>query len=378
MLVVTNRKIKTGKKNLEVFGDEPNAKGPNELRVVDIDLESGKDGDYEVTVLPDQITKARIAEILKENKLEHLEVSSPQPGSFQAACQIFGRALEQKKSILFFVHGYNNDMAAVIKSVRNLEALYNVVVLPFSWPANGGGFTKGTLKYRDDKADARVSMGALNRFIEKIGELHKLMIHRTITQAEKVADDEFPNRDDARWGAIYTQYILDNCTVKLNLLCHSMGNYLLKYALKPESSAAAGLVFDNVALVAADANNEKHEEWVKRLQVRNRTYVVINEHDKALAASRVKFGGEQKARLGHYIGNLNADNARYIDVTYADGVKTDHSYFVGEPVAKNAALKSMFNTMFTGGQAERGLRHRPDTKTYSLQEKDELPFDEIG
>ncbi len=378
MLVVTNRRYIEEETGLKRLGKEPSDKGPNELRVVRITGDGGKNGDYKVTLLANEIkSQARIEKLLKDHGLSDVKIKAPQPGTFEAACEIFGKARRDGKNILFFVHGYNNDMEDVLKSVKNLEELYDAYVLPFSWPANGGGLTEGTLKYRDDKADARVSMGALNRVIEKIGEYHELMIQDTIKAAKKAADRKHPD-GGMGWEEVYTGFISKKCTVKLSLLCHSMGNYLLKYALKPGSSQAAKLVFDNVALVAADTNNEKHAEWVERLQVRNRVYVVINEHDKALAASRVKFGGEQKARLGHYIGKLNADNARYIDVTHVKSVGIDHSYFVGDPVRKDPALKALFNLMFTGRQVERALLHNQDTNTFSFKKEEDLSVFDIG
>ena len=83
------------------------------------------------------------------------------------------------------------------------------------------------------------------------------------------------------------------------------GNYVLKYASKPGNSSLRKLVFDNIGLVAADANNPGHEQWVQNLPTRNRLYVVINENDSALKWSRRKPGGEQKERLGSHPRNLS-------------------------------------------------------------------------
>jgi hypothetical protein len=145
-----------------------------------------------------------------------------------------------------------------------------------------------------------------------------------------------------------------------------MGNYVLKYALRPSSSDAAKLIFDNISLVAADTNNEAHEVWAERLQVRNRLFVFINENDFALDWSRRKPGDEQGVRLGHYLRNLVARNVRYIDVTHADGVGNAHGYFVGRPVTQNATLKAVFTDAFEGGRAEERLDYAADLNAYRL------------
>jgi esterase/lipase superfamily enzyme len=150
-----------------------------------------------------------------------------------------------------------------------------------------------------------------------------------------------------------------------------MGNYLLKYALQPSHGASRDLLFDNVCLAAADANNPGHEQWVQSLDVRNRVYVFINENDFALKWSRRKPGEEQKVRLGHYVKNLIAGNAFYIDVTGARGVGNAHGYFIGDPIKENPRLKELFTSALNGGSPERGdethLDYHADLNLYRLK-----------
>ena len=94
-------------------------------------------------------------------------------------------------------------------------------------------------------------------------------------------------------------------------------------------------MFDNVVLAAADANNQRHANWVDLINVRHRVYVAINENDYALRASRMKLGDAQLARLGHYTRELNAERATYIDFTDTDRVGNAHSYFIGDPAKKH-------------------------------------------
>ncbi len=127
-----------------------------------------------------------------------------------------------------------------------------------------------------------------------------------------------------------------------------MGNYVLKHALLSELSEARKLIFDNICLVSADANNDDHPKWVDALQVRKSIYIVINENDYALSWSRRKPGEEQKARLGHYLKKLDSKIAIYVDVTRERAVGNSHSYFDDKTTKQNAGLKRFFKGAFSG------------------------------
>ncbi|MFV0278994.1 MAG: alpha/beta hydrolase, partial [Parahaliea sp.] len=285
--------------------------------------------------------------------------------SLKVACELFERARKEQRHLLFFVHGYNNDMGDILRTARKLEKLYGVIVVPFSWPANGGGAVSGTLSYLSDKDDARTSATAFQRATGLIYKYHTLLTQGLQARLLKQACDKHPDNGE-QIQALFTRLLERECKVTLNLLCHSMGNYLAKYAICPSGSALRELVFDNVALVAADTNNLNHKNWVDNFQTRNRLYVVINENDAALKWSRRKPGEEQLARLGQYTRNLDATNANYIDLTPSKGVGSDHSYFKDKPVAGNAALKRMFRLMFDGGSAEDNLNYHADRNLYRL------------
>jgi esterase/lipase superfamily enzyme len=158
-------------------------------------------------------------------------------------------------------------------------------------------------------------------------------------------------------AALYSKLLEKDCKVKINLLCHSMGNYLLKHSLMTSDNVTSELVFDNINLVAADTNNQNHAEWLDSIDVRNRIHVVINEDDAALKASRMKPGKAQRARLGHYLKGLNSEKAVYIDVSDCDGVGSEHSYYKGDAVTDNPQLRKLFNDLFNGKRVEKGMQY---------------------
>jgi esterase/lipase superfamily enzyme len=252
MFVVTNRKVNTRKEGLDLFGDTPNTVGPNELRLVKVTKQGSH---YTTELLADRLTQAEVRELKRRHALD-IDERADWFASLRVACDLMEQAAREKRHLLVYVHGYNNDMKDVLGTAETLEALYNVIVLPFSWPANGGGAVRGTAAYLDDKQDARVSMDALNRFFEKVQ-----LYHEKLTEARRDAFWQQAMAEDGGRGnreavqARFTQLLAEDCKVTLNLMCHSMGNYVLKYALQPSAAAAARLIFDNVSLVAADANN---------------------------------------------------------------------------------------------------------------------------
>lgn len=202
-------------------------------------------------------------------------------GLDKLAKKVLEQAKNQDRNILFFIHGYNNDLDDILNRAAGLERAYGVIPLVFTWPANGGG--TGVVCYRSDKRDARASAGALERTIEKAHE------------------------------------------------------YLLRF----------------------------NAGEVDKIKFRNCLYIVINENDVALRASRVKTGEEQLARLGHVTRNLASGNAVYVDFTQADKVKTAHACFEGTP-ATDPNIRTFFNSAFNGKVAEDGLTYVPELGLYRV------------
>ena len=358
MFIITNRTL-SRHRTLRAFGKQPNASGPNELRLAEV-TKSGRS--WRVKPIRDRLSKNEVKSLKSRFGLD-IDINQPWHGSLKIACEVFDRAREENRSILFFVHGYNNDVQDVLNAAIELESLYDVIVVPFTWPANGGGTISGTASYLSDKADARVSAGALNRAIGKIQQFH-LMLSKTVQKKyQKVAHERHPN-NPTEAATLYTRLIEKDCSSKMSLLCHSMGNYVLKHTLATSENATSKLVFDNICLVAADAYNHKHSDWIGKLDVRKRIYVVINEDDYALKVSRIKPGQEQRARLGHYTKNLASPNAHYIDVTDVEHVGSDHGYFKGNAVRKNRDLWNIFQEMFRGNVVEHTLQYHADNNSY--------------
>ncbi|MDK2972264.1 MAG: hypothetical protein PWP23_2019 [Candidatus Sumerlaeota bacterium] len=236
------------------------------------------------------------------------------------------------RPIVVFVHGFNTTVDEALASAARLQSDFGVEAVPFCWPADGG--RTGIARYRADKRDALASAVALSRFL------------------------------DALAAAVIT-HARAGCTIRLTLLAHSMGCYLVKALTKSSLLGAGRLLFDNIVLAAPDVNAEGHAEWLDRLCFRHRLFVLLNEHDAALAASRAKTGPGQRARLGHWPRQLDARNATYVDLTHAEGVGACHTCFAGEPLG-NARLRGFLRAALHGEAAERPLVYVPQRNVYEL------------
>jgi esterase/lipase superfamily enzyme len=362
MYIVTNRIVDESENNeKDAFGKKP-AAGPNELRLAEVTREGNS---WHVDVLPDQITP-RMATSVGLDPKNNYPASAYVARKLLERCSGSGggaKSPKAGKNLLLFVHGYNNDMTDVLDRAEKLEMNYGVEVVCFSWPANGGGLP-GVLSYKSDKRDALASIGALDRVLEKMEGLLKEFNDQYVAELEAKAEKKFADNAEA-WDRYFAKEVHKRCPFTINLMLHSMGNYLFKHLLKSATYSADHLLFDNVVMVAADTNNDGHAEWVDRIQSRNRVYITINEKDSALKASRMKMGEKQQARLGHYLRKLDSKVATYVDFTDQPHVGDSHAYFEGSAIA-NKKVEAFFKSILSGEIGEESARFDSARNVYRL------------
>ena len=316
MYVVTNRNLQPDASPEERFGPRFNQKGPNELRLAEAQK---VDSRWQVNILDDRTTYD----------------GTDMWASEAAFLQSQQRMRQNHTNSLFFVHGFNTDFGDALESAYAIEQLYNLEIILFTWPSNGGGAVEGLSSYQEDKRDAALSIGALDRCFEKL-------------------------------AGYFIKYADQACKCKFSLAMHSMGNYLFKRLLSSSIYQGETLLFDNILMLAADVNNEGHADWVDRVRFRNRLFITINEDDAALLASKALAGEEQKARLGHWTRNLTARNATYLDFTDAASIVAHHNYFTASSAVKNLRVQEFFQLAFNGHKAERGLTFDTATGAYRV------------
>ncbi|MCP5157454.1 MAG: alpha/beta hydrolase [Ectothiorhodospiraceae bacterium] len=366
MYVVTNRNVVAGASGLDMLGDVPSQEGPNELRLLRIERTGRvRNRSWRVELLDDRLETAEVAAIDAEFELG-LDRQQPYFASLRAAADLVRTARASNRPIVLFVHGFNNDVEAVLERAANLERNFKVQVVPFCWPANGGGSDRrvGVLDYKSDKRDARASAGALERTVAKIGAYLTLFNAGARERLLAEASARHP-RDTEQRTALFARLMARHCPAEMNLMAHSMGNYVLKHMLAPRSSEGTRRVFGNVLLCAADTNNAGHASWLERIDCRGRVYVTINMRDYALSASMLKAGEEQLPRLGAHLAGLDAGNAVYVDFTGAEAVDDSHAYFEDRALT-NPAVEGFFSRALTGARAEEGLEYSAPSNVWTL------------
>jgi hypothetical protein len=165
MYFITNREFDTSKRGYAKFTKHPNAKGPNELQAIEITGVTTP----KFKLLNDQLSATEVKRFKNKFSLD-IDENAPHYASLTVVCNIFEQARKGCKNILLYVHGYNNDIEDVYSTAREIERLYDVIVVTFTWPANCGGALSGTLSYLADKRDAKASQDALNRSIDLVGK----------------------------------------------------------------------------------------------------------------------------------------------------------------------------------------------------------------
>ncbi|MDZ7811456.1 MAG: alpha/beta hydrolase [Arhodomonas sp.] len=314
--------------------------------------------------IPDEPLASDEVEALVEEFGLPIDPAEPQYPSLRVACELARRVRKDERHVLFFVHGYNNDMGDVLKTAQALEERYDVEVVSFSWPANGGG-VRGKLSYKSDKRDARASVGALERVLKAMHQYLEWITRARRARLLDHAEREHRRNQEAR-DELYARLLREDCPFTVNALYHSMGNYLLKQMLKSTINEGNDLLFDNVVLCQADTNHLDHALWVDLIRFRRRLFITLNENDYALSLSRTKLGSEQLARLGHYVQDLTSRHAHYVNLTGASWVRNSHSPF-GEPAEKNDKVGEFFRAAFHGESAEGGLKYHPEGNWYAAR-----------
>ncbi len=313
MYVVTNRNLQPDQPPEKRFGKQFNEVDPSELRLAEVDK---VDGSWQLNILPDR-------ETYEGQEMFTSEV---------AFLKTQKRMCDNSTNCLVFCHGFNTHFEDALEAAFTLQEIYaELEVILFSWPSDGDG----PLSYRSDKREASQSVYALDRFFEKLDEYLK-------------------------------KYRDRHCGQKISLALHSMGAYLLEHLLKSPIYQGETLFFDNIIMLSPDVNNQGHVSWVERIKFRHRLFITINEDDFALDASEFKGGEEQEARLGNTARNLASHNATYLNFTDAKFVRNTHNYFFQDGPLRNAQLKQIFQTAFSGGRAEQGLSFDVATGAYKV------------
>lgn len=238
----------------------------------------------------------------------------------------------KSKQILLFIHGFNNlpenaafDRAERLQQLLDAMEPNAIDVVPVIWPCKEPPKTPSAKSapliqgYYDDQTAADGSAIAFARALAKF-DAWRLKA--------RAAEDEIP------------------CLKRINVLAHSMGNRVLRGALRWWSAEIRGmeppLVFRHVFMAAADVENEtlerQHEGWPIPISAQ-KVVVYHSFEDLAMRASKGANASIRSVsrRLGHTgpydmlktPNNVLAVNCDAVAMEY-DPFK-GHTYFLNDP-----------------------------------------------
>lgn len=290
VLFVTNRNPLGGEPP-DDFGTGFNSEAPDCLRLGKATF-SGK----EVTV---HTAAENVTDVAGEQKLGSKEIFA----KLQAD-------MRKGADTIVFIHGYNVSFEDALRTGDIIRRAYpggrknkrNVVV--FSWPSNGSMLP--LLAYKSDRADARSSSGAFARGLMKLAEFLE--------------------------GVLRGHN--DPCKARIHLMCHSMGNYVLRNGIQEVRRVQGRLprLFDQIFLFAADEDYDAFELEYKLLplpELGQAVNVYFNSGDTGLVVSdKTK---SNPARLGSRGPRLPLNvpgTVNLVDVSKIAGGLVEHSYFL--------------------------------------------------
>lgn len=277
-------------KNITDFGSEFSGAGLGDLR-------------FGMVEVRDNIVAMETMKILPDD---------PGLGSRQVFSDIKASMKLGQTDSLIFIHGFNVAFAESLQSAAKVSKFYGELsgnryalnIFVFSWPSNGK-----ITDYVNDRHDAEASGYAFARGLMKLSEFLR-------DPAEK-----------------------NTCGRKINLLAHSMGNYVLRNALqqarKLSNAKPLNRMFDEIILAAADEDSDAFEYDYKLAcltEVSQRTTVYFNNNDLALRVSDHLKGNPD--RLGHDGARKPRElPGKVVLVDATDIITGDyHSYFSDDPI----------------------------------------------
>ncbi|NOQ25555.1 MAG: alpha/beta hydrolase [Bacteroidales bacterium] len=229
--------------------------------------------------------------------------------------------------VVIYIHGYSVSWEDAVGGALALEFMLNshrsdseknIAVVLFSWPSNGSKMPFAA--YHSDREDARDSAKALGRAFLKLKD------YLAALQTEALKGNE----------------VL--CNQEIHLLCHSMGNYLLKNALKNKIIRYSGghalpKMFKNIFLCAPDVKDdvlESGNEMSQLHEMASKITVYFNDGDLAMEIS--KYSKHSNERLGHTGSahpSLVHNKVHQVDCSPLIHGIAEHSYYLWATVNKD-------------------------------------------
>lgn len=306
------------------FGTNRNPQPPN--NPTDFGSNFSPDGLANLRFGRAEVTGENFSDISIEVAPENLFSDPPELGSERIFQQVREEMRQEAEDTLIFIHGFNTSFEDALRQTAEIHQVLTASdplnpgqplklnMCLFSWPSDGAFLitdanTRSKIAYRNDRLDAMASGPAFGRGFLKVADF----INRI-------------NRED-------------RCVHRLHLMTHSMGAYVLRFALqevrKFVEDHQIARVFDQILLMASDEDDDAFD-YIDKLRLLPRTTrhtsVYFNRDDLALWASDTLKGNPARLGTDGPLQPLQLPRNVYpIDCTRvvpASADRTEHSYHI--------------------------------------------------
>jgi esterase/lipase superfamily enzyme len=239
------------------------------------------------------------------------------------------RAMMRGADVLVYIHGFNVAWNEAVGSALALQEMLNrrgsfsrrkQIVVLFSWPSNGEALP--FVSYKSDRGDGRASGPSVGRAFLKFRDF--LMKERT--------------RVRTNGGEL--------CNSEMNILCHSMGNYVLQNAVERIADFTPGStmprLFNQIFACAPDVNDNVLEQGQPLgclHELAKGVNIYFNRGDAALRVSDYSKGNPD--RLGTYgaahLSQLH-EKVHQVDCSPVIGGVVEHSYYLDGDVSDDIRM----------------------------------------
>jgi esterase/lipase superfamily enzyme len=265
------------------------------------------------------------------------------------------KALPDKTQILFYIHGFNNTAEKeIFPTAKRLQELFDqeggqglVYVVPLVWPCDDDSIVQFIDDYWDDQRAADMSGMAFARMLGKF--------------------DAWRRSDENQKSP---------CLKRINILSHSMGNRVLRNALKhwvnDDAQGQMPQIYRNIFMAAADVVNhtlERGEEGQFIPDAARNVVVYYANDDFAMPASKV--ANLKSKTVSRRLGMTGPEDIKNVpknvyevdcdDFNNSFNKPIGHSYFLEDDKGVvSPVLKHMVAAVKTG-------RVSPDDRSYVLK-----------
>lgn len=277
-----------------------------------------KVGFFIFLIFVSQLAFAEIALYTTESQNPH------ELGSMNDILERFTRE-SPEKNILFYVHGRNYNVEKEWDKIKLMEDAYHVKVVMLHWDAWSSLLSRAVKNAETSAGPLAFLFGRIKDFKES----HK-------------------------------EFFINH---KISLLCHSMGNLVLKNFtekfLESENYNSHEPLFENYIGVGADVPLTNHRLWLSRFNLAKNKMILMNNRDIVLLLSYtldLKDKNPFQYRLGlgldNYPGKKDQIKEKLVgDVSYIDlsgALKAEHSYFL----PKTPLMQVIFSRLTNGYKFE--------------------------